>query len=280
MLIIKHSSVINRSIDHIDIGNYTEIYCVGCTSLTHLPAWPNVTHVYCGDCISLTQLPLWPKITHVYCRDCTGLTQLPLWPKIQYIDCTCCTSLTQLPKWSNTTQVYYHGCTGLTQNVAATDKSSFYDNFFLKCVELIEKEETKYKKYIQSLLDSNDLDQIEAISYNVYEDHFMDVEYSCSKEFYEKWSNEHDMSKFKIFNTDKFTEYLKNDSYFDYLSGPKINYSQDCNGGYLHTTISWIVTHLHKFKFVLCFENTFNRNCDEPYIHQDCNVYIYSLKKF
>jgi hypothetical protein len=114
MFIISPNEVINGSVDHIDIGDNTEIDCSGCTGITHLPLWPNVIEVHCNGCTGLTQLPLWPNVIIIDCYDCTGLTQLPLW-SITYINCRGCTGLTQLPLWLNVTCVYCYNCPGLTQ---------------------------------------------------------------------------------------------------------------------------------------------------------------------
>jgi len=70
MFYIKNEQVVDGKIDHIDIGDHTEINCYECTDLKELPLWPFVTHVDCSNCPLLKELPLWPNVEIVYCYDC------------------------------------------------------------------------------------------------------------------------------------------------------------------------------------------------------------------
>src|SRR6478609_4355427 len=85
------------TIDHIDIGDATTIYCGGFMSIKKLPNWPKVKKVYCYN-NQITDLPVWPLVEEVYCEN-NQLTELPNWSKVRKIFCWN-NRLIDLPNWT------------------------------------------------------------------------------------------------------------------------------------------------------------------------------------
>ena len=137
-------------------------------------------------------------------------------------------------------------------------------DFWSAVAGVFDEHEQLYKKTIQKYLDADELEMIKPIEYNINAMSFFQIKNVYLKEFKERPLNG------AIFDLEAFIEELKqNNGWFEFINGPTIEYTQDCNGGYLHTTAILTVKLIDKpTRYELSLSNSVDNELDFSIITQ------------
>lgn len=92
------NDVVNGRIDHVDIGDAVNVFCVYLNDLIELPSWPNVECVNCAYSVNLRTIPDMPKVKLINCCSCLNLTKIGNCPKLTTLLANECGELVDMPK--------------------------------------------------------------------------------------------------------------------------------------------------------------------------------------